>query len=189
MPRAVMFAKRLPAVVLTAAMFAAVYTPAAGTPEFARRTMLSCNACHSVGTRLTELGRTYMAGGFLLPALPRTMPAVAVRGQAVYSSDPDPTGLPKAIVDEIDLLSARQIGKHFVYNSEAYALDGGRIGSGREAWPEYRSGEFRPVPLAVRAARVKEERPRNLGHDGRDAGHGRTKRRRGLPLRRLTFAR
>lgn len=106
MPRAVMFAKRLPAVVLTAAMFAAVYTPAAGTPEFARRTMLSCNACHSVGTRLTELGRTYMAGGFLLPALPRTMPAVAVRGQAVYSSDPDPTGLPKAIIDEIDLLSA-----------------------------------------------------------------------------------
>jgi hypothetical protein len=114
--------------------------------------MLSCNACHSVGTSLTAFGQAFKAGGFRVPLLtPRGDVPIAIRGQAVYSSDPDPSGLPKAIVDEIDVLSAAPIGKHFSYNSEVYIIDGGRIGSGREAWLEYDSGQRQAVPLSIRA--------------------------------------
>lgn len=114
--------------------------------------MLSCNACHSVGTRLTAFGDAFKTARFKVPRLtPIGDTPAAVRAQLVYSSDPDPTGLPKAIVDEIDFLSAGPIGKTLSYNSEVYLLDGGRIGSGREAWLEYQSRQTQRLPVTLRA--------------------------------------
>ena len=126
--------------------------PAPATPDFARRTMLSCNACHTVGTKLTEFGKAFMVQSYRVPRLTGVGNApVAVRGQMVYSSEPDPTGLPKAIVDEVDFLSAGPLGKHFNYNIEQYSLDGGRDGLTRETWIEYLTSQKQRLPLQIRA--------------------------------------
>lgn len=126
--------------------------PGRATTEFARRTMLTCESCHSTGTKLNAFGQGFMLNGFKIPKLlPRGDAPFSVRGQMVYSGDPDPTGLPKAIVDEVDLLSAGNIGKNLNYNSEVYLLDGGRIGLARETWLEYRTRSTQRVPIDVRA--------------------------------------
>lgn len=133
------------------ALFAALVAPAAATPEFARRAMLSCNACHTVGTKLTEFGAAFAATAYRVPRLTNAGNApFAIRGQAVYSSEPDSAGLPKAIVDEIDVLSAGPIGKHFNYGIEQYVLDGGNIGNTRETWIEYQTSQRHAIPLTVR---------------------------------------
>lgn len=125
---------------------------APATPEFARRSLLSCNACHTVGTKLTEFGKAFMLQNYRVPRLTGVGNApVAVRGQMVYSSEPDPTGLPKAIVDEVDFLSAGPLGKHFNYNIEQYAIDGGRNGLVRETWIDYLTSQKLRVPLQIRA--------------------------------------
>lgn len=114
--------------------------------------MLSCNACHTVGTKLTEFGTAFMVQNYRIPRLTNTGNApVSIRGQMVYSSEPDPTGLPKAIVDEVDILSAGPLGKHYNFGIEQYALDGGRVGLTRETWLEYESSQKGRVPLQIRA--------------------------------------
>ena len=111
---------------------------ASATPEYARKTLLSCGACHSVGTQLNDFGRAFAFNGNRLPRLlPKGDIPLLVRGQAVYTSDPDPTGLPKVIVDEVEVLSSAQIGKNFGYGIESYVLDGGVPGNQREAWASY----------------------------------------------------
>lgn len=126
--------------------------PAQATTEFARRAMLSCGACHTVGTALNEFGMGFKLNGYRIPRMtgPGDPPASLV-AQGVYSSEPDPTGLPKAILDEVDLLSAGPLSKHLNYGLEVYSLDGGVIGSTREAWVEYESNQREHAPIQIRA--------------------------------------
>ena len=132
-------------------LVASLTAPAVATPEFARRTMLSCNACHTVGTKLTEFGAAFAATAYRIPRMTRPgNEPVAVRGQSVFSSEPDPTGLPKTILDEVDVLSAGPLGKHFNYNVEQYVLDGGNIGNTRETWVEYETSQRNHIPLTLR---------------------------------------
>lgn len=126
--------------------------PASATTEFARRTLLSCGACHSVGTQLTDFGKAFKARGFVVPNLvPRGDVPATLQAQSVYSSDPDPTGLPKAIVDKVIGLLGGPIGPHVTYDGQQYFMDGGRPGDLREAWAEYTSSWTDRVPLDVRA--------------------------------------
>jgi len=124
---------------------------ARATPQFAKETMLSCDACHTAKMGLTPLGRGFQHSSYRLMRLTRDgAPALALRGQAAYTSEPDPTGLSKLIVDEVDYLVAGQIAGNFTYFGEVYGLDGGRNGAGREAWIQYASPRQRS-PHAFRA--------------------------------------
>lgn len=136
------------AVVVAFLLIAIAPHGASATPEFARRTLLSCGACHSVATGLTDFGKAYKARGFDLGSEPV---AAAIRGQAVYTGDPDPTGLPKLIVDEIDFFVSAKLDAHFNASAEVYAMDGGVPGSGREGWLEYHTSWTQRIPIAARA--------------------------------------
>lgn len=125
---------------------------AQATTAFANRTLLSCDACHSVGTQLNAFGKTFRQSGFVIPKLtPKGDAPVSMRGQFAYSSEPDSSGLPKAILDEVDFLSSASIGKNISYGSEVYLLDGARIGSARQGWLEYRSPAKDAVPIRIKA--------------------------------------
>jgi hypothetical protein len=64
---------------------------------------------------------------------------IAVKVQLAYSSDKE-EGLPKAVVDEVELLTGGAIGSKFNYFIEQYAVDGGVAGMPRDAWLQYNSG-------------------------------------------------
>lgn len=127
-------------------------------PVFAHRFGLSCQVCHTTVPHLNEFGEAFARNGFRLPDLrKRAVVPMAVKVNVAYSSDADPTGLPKAIVDEVELLTAGAIGNHVNYFIEQYALDGGRPGRPRDVWFQYnsangaahvRAGEF-TLPLPV----------------------------------------
>jgi hypothetical protein len=114
------------------------------TTLFAKQTMLSCDACHTVTMGLTPLGRGFRNSNYRMMRLTKSgAPAVALRGQFAYTSEPDDTGLPKVILDEVDYFVAGQIADNFSYFSDVYAVDGGRNGLAREAWIEYSSSRQR----------------------------------------------
>lgn len=121
------------------------------TTLFAKQTMLSCNACHTAVMGLTPFGRGFRNSNYRMVRLTKTgAPAVALRGQFAYTSEPDDSGLPKLILDEVDYFVAGQIADNFSYFSDVYAVDGGRSGLTREAWLEYSSSRQRS-PRAYRA--------------------------------------
>ncbi|HZZ01132.1 MAG TPA: methyl-accepting chemotaxis protein, partial [Candidatus Baltobacteraceae bacterium] len=126
--------------------------PALATQEFARRTLLSCGACHSVGVKLTDFGKAFKANGYIVPRLvPKGSIPATLQAQSVYSSDPDPDGLPKFIVDKVIGLVGGPIGPHFTYDGQQYFIDGGAPGDLREAWLEYTSNWTDKIPIDVRA--------------------------------------
>jgi hypothetical protein len=142
------------------------------TTLFAKQTMLSCDACHTATMALTPLGRGFRNSNFRMVRLTRSgAPAVALRGQFAYTSQPDDSGLPKLILDEVDYFVAGQIADNFTYFSDVYAVDGGRNGLTREAWIEYSSPRQRspqayrvtaglitlPVPLEPESFRETNE--------------------------------
>ncbi|HEY1975513.1 MAG TPA: methyl-accepting chemotaxis protein [Candidatus Baltobacteraceae bacterium] len=125
--------------------------PADATQEFARRTLLSCGACHSVGVKLTDFGKAFKAGGYVVPKLvPNGSIPATLQAQAAYFGDPDPTGLPKTIVDKVIGLVGGPIGPHFTYDGQQYFMDGGVVGDLREAWVEYTSNWTDKIPVDFR---------------------------------------
>lgn len=142
--------------------------PAAAIPVFAHRYGLTCQACHTEVPHLTAFGQAFLANGYRIPRIvPKAAFPVAVRVEADYASagaaDPDEVrgGLPKTIVNEIELLSGGSVGERGSYWVEPYIVDGGFPGIVREAWyaqrltPDHaeipvlaRVGQFTlPVPL------------------------------------------
>lgn len=110
-------------------------------PVFAHRFGLTCQACHSTVPHLNAFGEAFARNGFRLPNPgPQAVP-IAVKVNLAYTSDADPTGLPKAIVDEIEILTAGALGAHFNYFLEQYAIDGGVAGRPRDMWLQYNSGD------------------------------------------------
>lgn len=141
-------------VILLAAFL--VPSRARALPVFAHRFGLSCQACHTTVPHLNAFGQAFASSGFRLPKLRRNaIVPVAMKVNLAYSSDADPTGLPKAIVDEVEILTGGAIGNRFNYFLEQYAIDGGRAGRPRDMWVQYnnanahvRAGEF-TLPLPV----------------------------------------
>lgn len=124
-------------------------------PVFAHRYGLTCQACHTTVPHLNAFGTAFMERGFRLPVAGREALPIAVKVNLAYSSDPGEGGLPKAVVDEVELLTGGAIGKHLNYFLEQYAIDGGEPGLTRDAWVQYnrgathvRAGQF-TLPLPV----------------------------------------
>ena len=109
--------------------------PAMAIPVFAHRSGLSCQACHTIVPHLTPFGEAFLARGYRLPidAIRPTFP-IALKANLAYSSEPDGSRLPKAVVDEIEVLTGGSLGRTDSYFAEAYIVDGGRPGSIRDAW-------------------------------------------------------
>jgi hypothetical protein len=128
--------------------------PAQAVPVFAHRYGLTCQACHTTVPHLTAFGRAFAANGFRLPQAVNGAFPVAVKVNLAYSSDAG-TGLSKAIIDEVELLTGGPMGKRFSYFVEQYAVDGGYAGLTRDAFVQYngeavhvRVGQF-TLPLPV----------------------------------------
>lgn len=119
-------------------------SPARAIPVFAHRFGLSCEACHSTVPHLNAFGTAFLRAGFRLPQAftPRSAFPVALKVNLQYSSEPDPSGLTKAIVDEVELLAAGSLTRHVSYRLEQYLVNGGTPGSTRDAWLQFTS---RPV--------------------------------------------
>lgn len=123
-------------------------------PVFAHRYGLTCQACHTTVPHLNTFGQAFQSAGYKLPTLQHGAIPIAVKVQLAYSSDAE-EGLPKAVVDEVELLTGGAIGTKFNYFIEQYAVDGGVPGQPRDAWLQYnagnqhlRAGQF-TLPLPV----------------------------------------
>ncbi|GAC1414725.1 MAG: hypothetical protein NVSMB64_24950 [Candidatus Velthaea sp.] len=110
--------------------------PASALPLFAHEYGLSCQKCHAVVPRLNDFGQAFRDGGYQLPGGMRRgkVAPISTKLNLAYSSEPDRTGLPKALVDEIELLAGGTIGSRANYFAESYVVDGGNHGSLRDAW-------------------------------------------------------
>jgi hypothetical protein len=132
------------ALTLSAAAFALAPRPAEAIPVFAHRYGFSCQQCHTEVPHLTPFGERFLANGYRLPGLrPKPVFPIAVKVELAYSSaaEEDEGGgkLPKAIVDEVELLSGGAIGSRGSYFAEVYAVDGGRPGRARDVWAAWRA--------------------------------------------------
>ena len=118
-------------------------------PSFSMQTGLQCDACHNSLRSTNELGESYLRNDLRLPNLGiGGRPVVALRGQFAYTSEPDPSLLPKATVDEIEAFVSARINREFSVAGQFYLIDGGRNGSTREAWLQYASpGSFAGAPV------------------------------------------
>jgi hypothetical protein len=150
----VLGAPRFPAAALAAAILpiaALAPRPAEPIPVFAHRYGLTCQACHTAIPHLTEFGERFRALGYRLPGTTQrgTFP-VAMKVQLAYGSDSG-GGLPKAIVDEIELLAGGSIGTRGSYFTEQYVIDGGRPGRPRDFWAAWRATpDDARVPVTLR---------------------------------------
>ena len=159
----------VPIIVLFLAFSALASRPAPtpAVPLFSHQYDVTCAKCHSVIPHLNDFGAAFMASGYRIPGV-QPGPAFPLAGKAnlVASSEkqgqgPDGAGLPKAIVDEIELFTAGAIGSRASYLVEQYVVDGGMPGLTRDAWiidrvnpwqariPVYVQGGSFTLPLPV----------------------------------------
>jgi hypothetical protein len=141
------------AAIAAAAAFGLSISRAEAIPQFAHDYGMSCVKCHSVVPQLNSFGLAFLNSGYRIPQIdPAHAFPVSVRFNLAYSSEPDDSGLPKAIVDELELLSAGTIDRRTSYFVEQYVLDGGVAGSTRDAWLSFRLSGIDPraTPLTLR---------------------------------------
>jgi hypothetical protein len=131
------------------AALGAAYGRADAIPAFSMQTGLQCDACHTALRKTNDLGDTYLRNDLRLPNLGiGGKPVVALRGQLAYTSEPDPSLLPKATVDEVELFVSARLNRQISVAGQFYVTDGGRPGSTREAWVQYTTpGSFGGAPL------------------------------------------
>jgi hypothetical protein len=141
--------------------------PAQAIPLFARQYGVTCEKCHSVIPHLNVFGAAFLANGERLPGV-QAGPAfpISAKTNLLDSSEnqgngPNGAGLPKAIVDEIELFTTNTIGSRANYFVEQYVVDGGEHGQLRDAWisdrvnpweariPIYLQGGSFTLPLPV----------------------------------------
>jgi hypothetical protein len=114
--------------------------PAAAIPLFSHEYGVTCEKCHSVMPHLNAFGAAFLASGYRIPgvqpgpAFPLSAKANLVDSSENQGDGPDGAGLPKAIVDEIEIFTAGAIGTRASYLVEQYAVDGGMHGLLRDAW-------------------------------------------------------
>ena len=135
-----MIRKLTTAAVLAAALCFGTARHADAIPAFSMQTGLQCDACHSSLRNTNELGESYLRNDLRLPNLGiGGKPVVALRGQLAYTSEPDPSLLPKATVDEVEAFVSARVNREVSVAGQFYLIDGGRPGSTREAWVQYSS--------------------------------------------------
>lgn len=141
--------------------------PAEAIPLFAHQYGVTCEKCHTVIPHLNDFGAAFMASGYRIPGV-QPGPAVPLSAKLnlVDSSEnqgpgPNGSGLPKAIVDEIEAFTAGAIGTRSSFLVEQYVVDGGFHGLLRDAWvidrvnpwgariPVYVQGGSFTLPLPV----------------------------------------
>ena len=148
----------LAAAFLAIALAGAAMQPARAIPLWASAYGVSCQKCHTVAPHLTTFGAHFAAAGYRIPGVtpgpvfPLAMKLNLVAANRNQGSGPDGQGLPKAIVDEVELLTAGTAGSRGSYFIEQYAVDGGEPGLLREGWLQYRAVPWSArIPLSVRA--------------------------------------
>lgn len=119
---------------------------------------VTCQKCHTVIPHLNEFGTHFMASGDRIPGVqPGPAFPLSVKANLLDSSEnqgdgPDGQGLPKAIVDEIELFTAGAIGTRGSFFVEQYVVDGGEHGLLRDLWLNDRLNPWDArVPLYVQA--------------------------------------
>lgn len=129
-----------------------------GIALFAHQYGVTCQKCHTVVPHLNAFGAHFLADGDRIPGIaPGPAIPFATKVNLVDSSErqgdgPDGAGLPKAIVDEIELFTAGAIGTRGSFFVEQYAVDGGEHGLLRDAWVSERLNRWDArVPLSVQA--------------------------------------
>lgn len=114
--------------------------PAVAIPLFAHQYGVTCEKCHSVIPHLNAFGAAFMASGYRIPGVkPGPAFPISAKTNLVDSSmnqgeGPNGAGLPKAIVDEVEIFTAGAVGSRASYLVEQYAVDGGMPGLTRDAW-------------------------------------------------------
>ncbi len=129
-----------------------------GIALFAHQYGVTCQKCHTVVPHLNDFGEHFLASGDRIPGVaPGAAFPIAARVNLVGSSErqgdgPGGSGLPKAIVDEIEVYTAGAIGARGSFFIEQYAVDGGEHGLLRDAWIDDRVNPWNArVPLYVQA--------------------------------------
>jgi hypothetical protein len=133
-------------------------TPGTAIPIFSHQYDVSCSKCHSVIPHLNEFGAAFMANGYRIPGVkPGPAFPISAKANLVDSSEnqgdgDNGAGLPKAIVDEIELFTAGAIGDRTSYLVEQYAVDGGQHGLLRDAWViDHLNPYDSKIPIQVQA--------------------------------------
>ncbi len=139
------------ATLAAAALILALAARADALPIFSHEYGVACQKCHTAIPSLNTFGKAFLDNGYHIMGanVPPVFP-ISVKENLLYTSAPDP-GLPKAIVDEIEILTAGTAGTRGNYFVEQYVVDGGQHGNLREAWFSERlsSGAGLPVDLRV----------------------------------------
>jgi len=150
------FAARVAGV--AAALLVVAARPAAAIPLFAHQYEVSCEKCHSVIPHLNDFGAAFAANGDRIPgvssgpAFPISTKLNLLDSSAKQGDGPDGAGLPKAIVDEIEVFTSGTIGTRGSYFVEQYIVDGGMRGLTRDAWVFDRVNPYGArIPLTVQA--------------------------------------
>ncbi len=114
--------------------------PTVAIPIFAHQYQVTCEKCHSVIPHLNEFGAAFLANGYRIPgvqpgpAFPLSSKVNLVDSSQNQGSGPNGAGLPKAIVDEVELFTAGAVGTRASFLVEQYVVDGGMPGLLRDAW-------------------------------------------------------
>ena len=141
-------------------LIAASCLPADALPVFAHRYGLTCQACHTAVPHLTAFGEAFRERGFRLPGVrPKPTFPVAVKVQLAYGSEGE-AGLPKAVVDEVEVLTGGSVGARGSYFVEQYAVDGGMPGRTRDLWAGWDATPAdAKVPVGLRAGQFTLDLP------------------------------
>jgi hypothetical protein len=161
------FVPPLVVVLVALAVLAARPAPALAIPLFAHQYDVTCQKCHSVIPHLNEFGAAFMAAGDRIPgvepgpAFPLSTKANLLDSSENQGDGPNGAGLPRAIVDEIEVFTSGAIGTRASYFVEQYVVDGGEHGLLRDGWvsdrvnpwdakiPVYVQGGSFTLPLPV----------------------------------------
>lgn len=129
-----------------------------GIALFAHMYGVTCQKCHTVIPHLNDFGAHFLASGDRIPGVqPGPAFPISIKANLLDSSEnqgagQNGQGLPKAIVDEIEVFTAGAIGTRGSYFVEQYAVDGGEHGLDRDAWVNDRINPWNAsVPLYVQA--------------------------------------
>ncbi len=119
-------------------------------PIFSHEYGVTCQKCHTAIPSLNTFGKAFLDNGYHIMGsnAPPVFP-ISVKANLLYSSDPSP-GMPKAVVDEIEILTAGTVGSRGNYFVEQYAVDGGEHGSLREMWYSEHLGSGTGLPIDLR---------------------------------------
>lgn len=151
---------RIAAAVLVTALllFTRKAEPGRAIPLFSHQYEVSCSKCHAVIPHLNAFGSAFMASGYRIPGVkPGPAFPVSTKANFIASSEPqgrgpDGAGLPKAVVDEVEVFTAGAIGSRAGYFAEQYVVDGGMPGLTRDAWVIERLNPWTAkIPLSLQA--------------------------------------